>query len=134
MGVEKDERSFSRLLSPLGNLKVPRCRYSKDSGDTQKRPMGDTKNPANENDTSLRPIIANYSSLENASRLPFGLLTAAALTRSPARSWILDTGEGKRRKSPLDESLLDSDGNIIFIAVPLAGFLVSPIGRIAGVP
>ena len=104
------------------------------SGDTQSGQWGDTKNPANENDTSLRPMIANYSLLENASRLACGLLTAAALTRSPARSWILDTGEGKRRKSPLDDIVLNSDGNIVFIAVSLAGFLVSLVGRIAGVP
>jgi hypothetical protein len=99
--------------------------------------MGDTKtkNPANENDTSLRPIIANYSSLENASRLPFCLLTAAALTRSPAMSWILDTGEGKRRKSPLDDTVLDGYRNNrfdssfvgrIFWCPSLAGSQVSP--------
>ena len=61
--------------------------------------MRDTKNPANGRDTSLRPMIAGYSLLENASRLPFGSLTATALTHSPARSWTLDTGEEKYRKS-----------------------------------
>jgi len=96
--------------------------------------MRDTKNPANGNETSLRPMIACYSLLENASRLSFGSLTAAALTRFPARSCHLDTGEGKQRNSPPKEVVLECRRGIIFIAVPLAGFLVSLIGRIAGVP
>jgi hypothetical protein len=87
---------------------------------------GGHQNPAKGKDTFLRPMIAGYSLLENASRLPFGSLTATALTHSPARSWTLDTGEGKYRKSLPDWATS--------LAVPAIDRVAFHVGRIFGPP
>jgi hypothetical protein len=98
------------------------------SVNTPKRPCMITQNPANGTVSSLRPIINGYCTLENASRLPFGSLRSA-LTRSPACSYALDTGEGRDRRRR-DFRAAQLPARCPSAHIHMAGFWVIMHGRI----